>query len=157
MSFDADVAIRHIRNTAMGQSTGSCAKHVRLALEAGGVDLTTRPNYACQYGPYLEARGFVGFVPGNWDQFHPMPGDVSVIQPHPGGHPAGHICMYCGDRPTQPAPSARGPTGGWISDFVQNDMWGGPGFRKYKPPTTIYRYGSGLSSPDPGTGNHDVG
>jgi hypothetical protein len=27
----------------------------------------------------------------------------------------------------------------WRSDFVQNDMWAGPGYRKNKPSHEIYR------------------
>ena len=48
-----------------------------------------------------------------------------MIQPYKGGDPNGHITMYDGED--------------WLSDFVQRDMWGGPGYRENKPNCIIYR------------------
>ena len=59
--------------------------------------------------------------------YTPKAGDVVVIQPYTGGRTHGHIAMYDGTS--------------WVSDFVQNDMWGGPGYRKNQPSKTIYRMG----------------
>ena len=146
MTFDHGAAIQKLRSIVLKQSNGMCAKHVRIALEAGGLNLDDRPNYACHYGSYLEARGFVGFVPDSWDQYTPEPGDVAVMPPYNTGHPAGHIAMYCGER-----------QGDWLSDFVQKDMWGGPGFRNHKAGTKVYRYPHSTSQDDPGTGAHDIG
>lgn len=55
----------------------------------------------------------------------PKRGDVVVIQPYNGGNPNGHIAIFSGSR--------------WISDFKQRDMWGGPGYRRNKPPSIVYR------------------
>lgn len=57
--------------------------------------------------------------------YAPLKGDVVVIQPYAGGSPHGHIALYSGTA--------------WVSDFVLRDMWGGPGYRKAKPKSAIYR------------------
>lgn len=58
--------------------------------------------------------------------FNFMSGDVMVMEPHKGGSKAGHVAGYDGSR--------------WVSDFVQNDFWAGPGYRTEKPHYVVYRY-----------------
>ena len=124
--MNKEAAAAYARAHAEPQSKAMCAHHVRLALmNGGGVPLSGWPEYACNYDPYLERYGFTR-IPG--EQYSPQPGDVVVIQPHPGGHPAGHIALYDGTA--------------WISDFVQRDFWGGPGFRAAQPRHAFYRHQS---------------
>jgi type VI protein secretion system component Hcp len=42
------------------------------------------------------------------------------------GSTAGHVAGYDGKN--------------WISDFVQNDFWAGPAYRKERPHYAVYRY-----------------
>lgn len=73
-------------------------------------------------GPALQKAGF---DPVDKTNYAPQKGDVVVIQPYPGGNANGHIAMYDGKQ--------------WISDFKQKDMWGGPRYRTYQPPSQVYR------------------
>ena len=96
------------------QSKRECAKYVRLALEAGGIDTSEHPKYAKDYGPYLEKWGFHEISRTN---YIPQKGDIKVWQNHIGGHIAGHINMYNGKD--------------WVSDFFENPNGPGPQYRKY--------------------------
>lgn len=104
-----DYARRH----AKGDPTGNCAKAVRMALQHGGVPLSNWPKVAKDYREYLPQYGYQVIEPSNYDE--PQVGDIVVLEPHPGGHPAGHIAVFDGTN--------------WVSDFVQRDHWGGPGWR----------------------------
>jgi type VI secretion system secreted protein VgrG len=146
--MDINKAVKYLDDHAEDDSTGQCAKYVREALEAGGLDLTHHPRSAKDYGPTLLANGFkktyefqqikspkeeldassvnVSHSPGPADQeYVSQKGDVAIIQPYDGGRTDGHITMYDGTQ--------------WVSDFKQRDMWGGPGYRKNKPPCIVYR------------------
>ena len=46
-------------------------------------------------------------------------GDVAIIQPYAGGNPSGHRTMYDGTT--------------WYSDFRQNSMYPGGGYRAVQP------------------------
>jgi hypothetical protein len=78
--------------------------------------------------PHLIKYGFKEISAEAYDiSKDPLRGDIAVIQSYPGastGH--GHIAMYSGDK--------------WVSDFIQKDMWSGPGYRKNKPAFKIYRW-----------------
>lgn len=94
------------------KSKGSCAKYVRMMLEAGGLSTAGRPVSACNYKFYLPTIGFahIGTITGvanqaSWTSANAKPGDLAVMD-H-GVH--GHICMWTGSR--------------WCSDFIQNKMW----------------------------------
>jgi RHS repeat-associated protein len=85
-----------------------CAKYVRIALEAGGINTAGRPNYAGNYGPFLLS---VGFSPVSLNGYVPQQGDLAVFS-IPGQiadkkHP-GHIAGYDGSK--------------WVSDFFQQRM-----------------------------------
>jgi hypothetical protein len=123
--LDIEAAVRHLDSHALSESTGRCARFVREALDAGKVIINPNPRNAKDYGPYLEAKGFVKLTATEEPQYTPLKGDVAVIQPYKGGSPAGHICMYNGTQ--------------WVSDFKQRDMWSGPGYRQHKPDYAIYR------------------
>ena len=146
--MNIDAAIKHLDESAEHAATGRCARHVRQALEAGGLDLTHHPFSAKDYGPTLLVSGYnkffefqqigpasKGLDAGNVGISHSAnkanqeyiakKGDVAVIQPYQGGDPNGHIAMYDGAQ--------------WVSDFKQQDMWGGPGYRKHKPSCIVYR------------------
>lgn len=122
VEFDVEAAVRELAASAGAASMGQCAKYVRTALEAGGLDTSQRPVSAKDYGPFLIGLGFASVPLG---AYLPAKGDVAVIQSYPGGDVHGHIAMYDGNQ--------------WISDFKQRDMWGGPGYRQHKPSYAIYR------------------
>ena len=120
--YSVDKAVKYLNSNASPKSTGYCAKSVRLAINAGGIDINPHPISAKDYGASLEKSGFESVLTTNYD---PVKGDISVIQPYTNGSPHGHIAMYNGEQ--------------WVSDFMQRDMWGGPGYRKNKPDYSIYR------------------
>lgn len=120
--LDIDAATTYLVAHAAVHSTRRCAHAVRSALLAGGVSFATFPEDAKAYGPYLLAKGFIVIPP---TRYVPKKGDVVVIQSYVGGSTAGHITMFSGT--------------GWYSDFVQTDMWSGPGYRTNQPDYVIYR------------------
>jgi type VI secretion system secreted protein VgrG len=121
--LDIDKAVTEL-DTAGSVPLHRCAHFVRVAIEAGGVRLAGYPIDAKDYGPCLTAAGF-STVSANG--YVPVKGDVIVIQPYPGGSPAGHIEMYDGVQ--------------WVSDYKQpgNDIWPGSFYRKANPAYAIYR------------------
>ncbi|MDR1225495.1 MAG: hypothetical protein LBK47_01170 [Prevotellaceae bacterium] len=118
--YNVNDAVGHLRENAHGSSQGECARHVREALEAGGMDTTGRPVSAGDYDSFLPS---LGFNPVDSNNYTPEAGDIVV---HEGreGHEHGHIAMYDGSD--------------WISDFVQRDMFGGSAYRQ-DPDYTIWR------------------
>ncbi|GJD49976.1 hypothetical protein OPKNFCMD_2712 [Methylobacterium crusticola] len=121
--LDIEKAVEHLVSSNTGSaSRHHCLRAVRQAIEAGGVSLKTRVANAKDAGPSLVE---VGFSVVSSAGYTPRKGDVAVIQNYQGGSVAGHICMYSGEA--------------WISDFVQTDMWSGPGYRTSRPPFKIYR------------------
>ena len=128
--FDIDKAVNYLNANAYPsyskETCGNCAKAVRMAIEAGGIKTNNRPSSgsAKDYGPFLEQWGFSKIDTESKIQ----KGDVRVIQNYPGGSKHGHMDMYNGER--------------WVSDFLQNGFWPGPGYRTHQPSYQIYRYGN---------------
>jgi hypothetical protein len=122
MPYDSGLAIAHLKRNAAPEPQRDCAKFVANALVAGGA-VFARANFAKNYGPVLISIGFKEVNPVGYSA---SAGDVVVIQSFDGGHIAGHIAMFDGSA--------------WISDFVQKDFWGGPGYRKAKPAHVFYRF-----------------
>jgi type VI secretion system secreted protein VgrG len=122
--LDIDAAVKYLDDHAKTYATGFCARAVRSAILAGGVNISPHPGIAKSYGIYLQRSGFKLQPSLN---YNPKKGDVVVIQNYAGGQPAGHIAMYDGTQ--------------WVSDFKQKDMWAGPGYRKHKPSYAVYRPG----------------
>ena len=120
-TFDIDKAVTELDNKAEAASTGKCAAYVRKAIEAGGISTSNRPNYAKDYGSYLEEWGFEEITTTNYQK-----GDIAVFQNYEGGSVAGHIQMYNGSQ--------------WVSDFKQSGFWPGSGYRKNEPSYSIYRW-----------------
>ena len=60
MPYDTNKAVKYLAHNYGNKkvATGKCARAVREALEAGGLDTNTRPVSAKDYGPFLTARGF---------------------------------------------------------------------------------------------------
>lgn len=129
-NYDIKAAIDTIhKNVKINLQTGKpkdetkythwCAKSVRLALQQGGLDMSGRPNYGGQYGPYLLSKGWVALPKGS----KPEAGDVAVTIPH-GSKKGGHIALFDGKD--------------WYSDAKQRSMY------VYRTAndnnTTIYRY-----------------
>ena len=115
---------------------GRCARAVRLAIEAGGINTSDRnanPNdptsqyYAKNWGPYLSQKGFSTINGGGYS---PMKGDIRVWEAYLGQKSnAGHIDMYNGNQ--------------WLSDFKQNHpIWPGTPYRKNNTPFQIFRWGT---------------
>jgi hypothetical protein len=121
MGWNVDKAVVHAQTNAQSGSVGMCAKYTRQAIEAGGVTLI-RHNSAKDYGPSLEA---VGFIALNSCPIAYAKGDVAVIQGF-AGHPHGHMQIFDGKQ--------------WISDFKQYDFWPGRSYRKKQPSYIVYRF-----------------
>jgi hypothetical protein len=166
--FDRDKAVEHAREHTTPHSKGHCAKRVRQAIEAGGINVA--PTHSAKdYGPLLEAAGFVPALNQVGGFQH---GDVVVIQgffttdlmsrvdpgaprycapglPEPPAsvvlhHQSadGHMAIY--DKENEV----------WISDFEQDrpqaTFPGSPGewYDRARPPYKVYRYlGSGGAAP----------
>ena len=80
--FDKDKFAAHLDSQAPGTTSSyHCAKYVREALQAAGIDTQHHPIPAKDYGPYLEQWGFEPISPPS----HPEKGDIAVIQPNPAG------------------------------------------------------------------------
>lgn len=119
-NWNKDAAVSHLRSSAEPVSHGRCARYVREAIAAGGIELVHTAS-AHNYGGPLTAAGFYR-VAG----VHPAKGDVVVIQPIP-HHPDGHMAMYDGNI--------------WISDFKQyHGFYPGQDYRNAQPPYQIYRH-----------------
>ena len=119
--LDVNRACQWIIANAHPKSTNWCARHVRCALNYGGLGVPHTMGTLAK-----NAAGYLKILPANgWDKIPVseagQPGDVCVIAPH-AGHPAGHISMCVGG-------------GRWISDFTQKTMHG----LKVPPPAgTVY-------------------
>ncbi|CAA0232380.1 glycoside hydrolase family 104 protein [Tenacibaculum maritimum] len=126
--LDLNKAIEGLNKRAGANDTavGYCAKYVRWALENGGMktwgatEIEQRPNYACNYGPFLLHKGFIEVSNGDYKK-----GDIVVIESF-SGHKAVHIQMYNGKN--------------WVSDFIQNYFYPGRDYRKAEPNYKTYRW-----------------
>jgi hypothetical protein len=88
-AMDIDAAITELNENVLPGSDGWCARHVRWALEAGGVDTTGHPAIARTYGPLLVREGFQ-IIPS--ENYAAQRGDVVVFQNYPNQpRDAGHI------------------------------------------------------------------
>lgn len=132
-NLNIESAVEKLVSQALPGSAGRCAKFVREAIEAGGIKFITHPVEAKNYGPTLSRAGFKRYVLKDGvliDEFvcqgyRPEKGDIVVIPNVKGGSPAGHIAMFSGED--------------WISDFKQNDIWGGGAYRAAKPVVELFR------------------
>ena len=111
--------LNEIKLPPFGQ--GICAKHVRIALEAAGVNSAGHPVSAKDYGPFLKT---VGFAVVTETPYVPQTADIAVIQ-GTSKSVHGHIAGYDGTH--------------WVSDFVQKELYPGPSYRDEKPKIEIYR------------------
>lgn len=124
VKYSIEKAVSYLNANATDASLGECATYVRLAILAGGIDITPHPKPAKEYGPYLEKHNFKEISDTN---YVPVKGDIIVLQSYPKApNESGHIEMLNGEE--------------WISDFRQKDMWAGPGYRENKPEHHIYRW-----------------
>lgn len=126
VDIDAAATYLDAHVSAAKWGTGNCASYVENAINASGGRLTG-VLYAKDFGPQLIAAGYIAVPvsqnyssdPKQWKK-----GDVVVIQPYP-PNVAGHMTMFDGKQ--------------WASDFIQNDMWGGPAARRVKPSYAVFR------------------
>jgi hypothetical protein len=126
MALDIEKFVKHLRENALPPfGKGRCARHVRLALEAGGANTAGHLVDAKTYGPVLLKNGYRIVAKDNSASWTPMIGDVAVIEATKKGNPAGHIQGWDGKN--------------WISDFVQREFWPGKVYREEQPSYEIYR------------------
>jgi len=121
-TFNIDDAIIRLNASAASKSQHRCAKYVRLAIQAGGINTNVHPAEAREYKPYLLRWGFKTV---DKTDYAPLKGDIRVFQPYPNGNPAGHIDMYNGSH--------------WVSDFRENNVWPGRGYAN-NPDYGIFRW-----------------
>ena len=122
MPFDKNQAAEWIRSNALKPyGKHECATHVRKALEAGGLDTSGHPKHAKDWGLMLARLGF------RCTSDAAKIGDIIVMQ-GTSTSSSGHIEFYDGKN--------------WVSDFVQREIWPGPGYRVEKPQYETYRYNS---------------
>jgi RHS repeat-associated protein len=128
--FNIPAAISALNANARSASCGACALYVRKAIQAGGINTSSHPGSAKDYGPFLTKWGFHSVTSNiNDGNYSPMPGDIAVFMGFGNnihGSWNGHIEMFNGTQ--------------WISDFRQNYFTPGPGYRKPPDPYTIYRW-----------------
>ena len=132
MSSELEQACNYLINNAQPKPTGMCAKFVRQAIDAGFNDEIKagkrKPvEHALEakiYGSSLEKFGFKKIFcfpeDGTLTDYKEEIGDVAIIK----YEPHGHMCMFTKK--------------GWISDFIQRDMYGGK-IRESNPDFDIYR------------------
>ena len=108
--FNIAAACNWLHKNAGAGAKHVCAKYVRMALEAGGINTSTRPTWAWKYINWLPTVGFkmIGKISRS-SGFSPEPGDIAVYQQ--GNNPSvpGHICMWTGAE--------------WASDFKQKSAF----------------------------------
>lgn len=103
---------------------GKCGVSVRMAVDFGFSKNIEGKVSAKDYGPSYEKIGFqkvFSYPEMKKEDYKPEQGDICIIQ----YEPHGHICMKTSK--------------GWISDFIQRDMYGGK-VRDKNPAFDIYRY-----------------
>lgn len=126
--YDVDKSTEYLTQSAQSKSQHECARYVRKAIQAGGCPTYIHPASAKDYDAFLPNLGFKEI---SITDYHPMKGDVIVIQPpqNVSVHEHGHIAMYNGKK--------------WISDFTQRDMYGGSIYRKKGTEYYLFRRSSG--------------
>ena len=132
--FNVEKAVNTLIGLAFASPQSKCALHIRLALDAGGVEIRPTIGQAKLFNPALERYGFekIRLSKGvlidnqNCRLYKPELGDIAVIPNVPGGRSEGHIAMFTGEF--------------WYSDFKQIDMWGGPWYRQVAPDVAIFKY-----------------
>lgn len=105
------------------KTCGNCARVVRQAWDFAFGKGMPHTGPAKDYGPIYEGLGFqkvFSYPAQEKALYKPEIGDICIIQ----YDPHGHISVKTSK--------------GWISDFVQIDMYGGS-IRKSNPPIDIYR------------------
>ncbi len=119
--------VAKLNSAASVQSYGVCAKSVRLAIEAGGIDTNNHPRSAKDFGPSIESWGFSKITTTDYKM-----GDVVVMNAIK-GHPNGHMMMFNGTH--------------WVSDYFQDTspkvdptgFWPGGDYRNANPSFSVYR------------------
>ncbi len=108
------------------KTCGYCARSIRSAVDFDLGRKIPHTTSAKDYGACYEKVGFkkvFSYPISPKEEYKPEIGDIAIIQ----YEPHGHICMKTAK--------------GWISDFIQKDMYGGK-IRDKNPNFDIYRYGS---------------
>ena len=122
--LNVNAAVNWLRNNANPKSIGYCARYVRRALNAGGLQV---PHGMKAYS----AKYYLNVLPANgWEEIPVNQAgelcDVVVIGPCKDSsgknHPQGHIAMCIGN-------------GVWASDFIQKTMHG---LRGAPPPSAVH-------------------
>ena len=126
--YDVDKAVEHLENNANEKSISKCARFVRKAIDAGGINTNNRgtnSDLAKNYDVNLEKWGFENVEIRDLKSYNPFKGEA-IIQNYPGGSLQVILQMFSGKQ--------------WISDFKQQDFWPGSGYKNNTPSFKIYRY-----------------
>lgn len=97
-----------------------CAANCRMALEAAGIDTTGHPEFAKDYGPFLQDHGFEKISLDN--SYTPQKGEVAVFAGN-AAHEWGHIEIFDGKN--------------WVSDTKQTRF---SPYSANTPSVQIYRF-----------------
>ena len=135
--FNVDDAVYFLELNTYMESKHMCAKHVRQALERGGLDTTGHPVNAYDYTKWLPTNGWteLGVLRSQSavDEFTKgglKPGDIAVYKNPTKQMAPGHICMWTGHR--------------WLSDFKQRGL---NVYRQFPDAIHIYRYNNQIKHP----------
>jgi hypothetical protein len=126
--LNLSAAIEHLNTHANQSSTGYCARYVRDALVAGGLNLPHMhaEQFANSLGGLLTSRGFREIYNASNASEHPQRGDVAVLQPYLAPKAHGHVAMFNGTK--------------WVSDFVQqNGLYPNANYKKYHSEVRLFR------------------
>jgi hypothetical protein len=106
-SYSIERAVNELNKNSLSGSNSACAKYVRLAIEAGGIQVGHEGERGSAY-MYKDILPDIGFSEISNKDYKPQKGDVAVFASIP-RHKHGHIAMYNGSQ--------------WVSDFKQKSFW----------------------------------
>jgi hypothetical protein len=126
--YSIQAAIKHLNSNAQQRSTGHCARYVRNAIVAGGINLphADAEDFSNILGDLLKSRGFMEVYGGQAASERPLVGDVAVVQPYLSPKAHGHIAMFNGEM--------------WVSDFFQpRGLYPNAAYRRYHSEVRLFR------------------
>lgn len=120
--FNVARAVQTLNYQAHPRTTHKCRRYVEDAIESGFGLRHGSINSRLTHGngsAWSLAEGLpkLGFAPISWSNYQPQAGDI-VVMPQLPGHQDGHVAMFNGNS--------------WVSDYAQQDLWGGDDMRHYK-------------------------
>jgi hypothetical protein len=126
--YSVQAAVEHLNKHARPKPMGDCAKFVREAIAAGGIDLPRghAESFFMTLGNWLKPAGFVEILGGVAACNSAQTGDVAVMWPAISIKAHGHIAMYNGRM--------------WVSDGLQpRGVYPNEQYRAYRPEIRLFR------------------